>query len=41
AMGKTEIPKTPKRVVVLTNEGTEALLAMGIKPVGAVQSWLG
>ncbi|MET1194090.1 ABC transporter substrate-binding protein, partial [Bacillus licheniformis] len=41
AMDKTEIKGTPKRVVVLTNEGTEALLAMGVKPVGAVQSWLG
>lgn len=41
AMGTTEIKGNPKRVVVLTNEGTEALLALGIKPVGAVQSWLG
>ncbi|EGL82926.1 ABC-type transporter, periplasmic subunit [Caldalkalibacillus thermarum TA2.A1] len=41
AMGTTEIPGTPERVVVLTNEGTEALLALGVKPVGAVQSWLG
>ncbi|MDF9758907.1 ABC-type Fe3+-hydroxamate transport system substrate-binding protein [Peribacillus simplex] len=41
AMGTTELKKTPKRVVVLTNEGTEALLALGIKPVGAVKSWLG
>lgn len=41
AMGSSEIKGTPKRVVVLTNEGTEALLALGIKPVGAVQSWLG
>ncbi|MDQ0340848.1 iron complex transport system substrate-binding protein [Caldalkalibacillus uzonensis] len=41
AMGTTEIPETPERVVILTNEGTEALLAMGVKPVGAVQSWLG
>lgn len=41
AMGTTTLEKTPKRVVVLTNEGTEALLALGIKPVGAVQSWLG
>jgi iron complex transport system substrate-binding protein len=41
AMGKTTIDKTPERVVVLTNEGTEALLALGVKPVGAVQSWLG
>ncbi|PLR79398.1 iron siderophore-binding protein [Bacillus sp. V3-13] len=41
AMGSTTIEKTPKRVVILTNEGTEALLALGVKPVGAVQSWLG
>lgn len=41
AMGTAELKETPKRVVVLTNEGTEALIALGIKPVGAVQSWLG
>jgi iron complex transport system substrate-binding protein len=41
AMGKTTIPAAPKKVVILTNEGTEALLAMGVKPVGAVQSWTG
>lgn len=41
AMGETTIPKTPERVVILTNEGTEALLALGIKPVGAVRSWVG
>lgn len=41
AMGTTEIKGTPERVVILTNEGTEALLSMGVKPVGAVQSWLG
>ncbi|HWO77125.1 MAG TPA: iron-siderophore ABC transporter substrate-binding protein [Bacillus sp. (in: firmicutes)] len=41
SMGVAEIPDTPEKIVVLTNEGTEALLAMGIKPVGAVQSWLG
>ncbi|MFZ5945912.1 MAG: ABC transporter substrate-binding protein [Bacillota bacterium] len=41
AMGRTEIPGTPQRVVILTNEGTEALLALGVKPVGAVQSWTG
>ncbi|GAA0327059.1 iron-siderophore ABC transporter substrate-binding protein [Bacillus carboniphilus] len=41
SMGTAEIPDTPQKIVVLTNEGTEALLAMGIKPVGAVQSWLG
>lgn len=41
AMGTTEIKGNPKRVVILTNEGTEALLALGVKPVGAVQSWTG
>ncbi|KFL28650.1 iron siderophore-binding protein [Devosia sp. 17-2-E-8] len=41
AMGVTDVPDNPQRVVVLTNEGTEALLAVGITPVGAVRSWLG
>lgn len=41
AMGETEIKGTPKRVVILTNEGTEALLALGVKPVGAVKSFTG
>ncbi|MBD2864430.1 ABC transporter substrate-binding protein [Paenibacillus oceani] len=41
AMGETPIPDTPKKVVILTNEGTEALLALGVKPVGAVKSWVG
>lgn len=41
AIGRTEVPDAPKRIVVLTNEGTEALLALGIRPVGAVKSWLG
>lgn len=41
AMGSTTIKGTPKKVVILTNEGTETLLALGVKPVGAVQSWLG
>jgi len=41
AMGETEVPENPEKVVILTNEGTEALLAMDVKPVGAVQSWLG
>lgn len=26
---------------MLTNEATEAVLALGVKPIGAVQSWLG
>ncbi|MFJ7728411.1 ABC transporter substrate-binding protein [Neobacillus sp. NPDC097160] len=41
AMGSTTIKGTPKRVVILTNEGTEALLAMGVTPVGAVKSFTG
>ncbi|CAM5216345.1 Iron complex transport system substrate-binding protein OS=Ureibacillus acetophenoni OX=614649 GN=SAMN05877842_106109 PE=3 SV=1 [Ureibacillus acetophenoni] len=41
AMGTTELEKTPEKIVILTNEGTEALLALGVKPVGAVQSWTG
>ncbi|MCM3749263.1 AraC family transcriptional regulator [Paenibacillus pasadenensis] len=41
AMGQTTLTGTPERVVILTNEGTEALLAVGVKPVGAVHSWIG
>ncbi|WP_240762424.1 ABC transporter substrate-binding protein [Paenibacillus thalictri] len=41
AMGETEIKGTPQRVVILTNEGTEALLSVGVKPVGAVKSFTG
>ncbi|WP_156292107.1 ABC transporter substrate-binding protein [Oceanobacillus salinisoli] len=41
SMGSTTIEGTPERIVVLTNHGTEALLSMGITPVGAVQSWTG
>ena len=37
----TTIDEDPKRIVVLTNHGTEALLSLGITPVGAVQSWTG
>lgn len=41
AMGSTTIEGTPEKIVILTNEGTEALLAMGVTPVGAVKSWTG
>ncbi len=41
SMGTATIEGTPEKVVILTNEGTEALLALGVTPVGAVQSWLG
>lgn len=41
AMGVTDVPDNPQRVVILTNEGTEALLYLGVVPVGAAQSWDG
>ncbi|RPF53374.1 ABC transporter substrate-binding protein [Aquisalibacillus elongatus] len=41
AMGEETIDGDPERIVVLTNHGTEALLSLGIEPVGAVQSWTG
>lgn len=41
AMGTATIEGEPERIVVLTNHGTEALLSMGVTPVGAVQSWTG
>jgi iron complex transport system substrate-binding protein len=41
AMGSTTLEKAPQKVVILTNEGTEALLDLGVTPVGAVQSWTG
>lgn len=37
AMGSTPIEKTPEKVVILTNEGTEALLELGVTPVGTVK----
>jgi iron complex transport system substrate-binding protein len=41
AMGVTEVPDAPLRVVILTNEGTEALLHLGVQPIAAAQSWEG
>ena len=41
AMGETTIKGEPKRIVILTNEGVEALLAIGVTPVGAVEAWTG
>ncbi|MBH8598968.1 MULTISPECIES: iron-siderophore ABC transporter substrate-binding protein [unclassified Thermoactinomyces] len=41
AMGQSIVPTHPKRVVVLTNEGLEACLALGVKPVGAVKGFTG
>lgn len=40
-MGTTVVKENPQRVVVLTNEATDNVLALGVKPVGAVQSWWG
>lgn len=40
ALGETRLVGVPSRVVVLTNEGTEAVLALGVTPVGAVKSWV-
>lgn len=37
-MGETTVPDRPVRIVALTNEATEDLLALGIVPVGAVRS---
>jgi iron complex transport system substrate-binding protein len=41
ALGTAKVPEEPERVVVLTNEGTEALLALDVVPVGAANSWNG
>ena len=41
AMGTITVKENPLRIIVLTNEATDHLLALGIKPVGAVQSWWG
>ena len=39
ARGTTLVPREPQRVVVLTNEATDIVLALGLTPAGAVQSW--
>jgi len=36
-MGNSEVPIKPKRIVTLTTEATEAMLILGIKPVGRVK----
>ncbi|QVK18705.1 iron-siderophore ABC transporter substrate-binding protein [Mycoplasmatota bacterium] len=41
AMGKTNVPINPTRIVTLTNEATEAMLVLDIQPVGSVKSWTG
>ncbi|PZD94497.1 iron ABC transporter substrate-binding protein [Paenibacillus sambharensis] len=39
-MGKTEIKGTPTRIVTLYQGATDVAVALGVKPVGAVESWL-
>ncbi|MEH1822452.1 MAG: iron-siderophore ABC transporter substrate-binding protein [Nostoc sp.] len=39
-MGETKLPISPKRVVVLDGASTEAVLALGVKPVGAPLKFL-
>jgi iron complex transport system substrate-binding protein len=41
ALGKTEIPEKPERVVALTNGASDMAIALGLTPVGAVQHWGG
>jgi iron complex transport system substrate-binding protein len=40
AMGDTVLTSVPKRVVVLFNGMVDISLTLGVKPVGAVESWL-
>lgn len=39
AMGTTVLKKKPERVVILFNGMTDNAVALGVKPVGAVESW--
>ncbi|MFC5528770.1 ABC transporter substrate-binding protein [Cohnella yongneupensis] len=40
AMGTTTLTSVPKRVVVLFNGQVDVSLTLGVKPVGAVESWV-
>lgn len=40
AMGSTKIVGTPAKVVTLFQGATDASLQLGVKPVGAVESWI-
>jgi iron complex transport system substrate-binding protein len=40
AMGTTSIEGTPKRIVTLYQGATDVAVALGVKPVGAVESWV-
>jgi len=39
AMGKTEIKGTPQRIVTLYQGAADVAVALGVKPVGIVESW--
>jgi iron complex transport system substrate-binding protein len=39
AMGETPVPGTPTRIVTLYQGATDAAVALGIIPVGVVESW--
>lgn len=39
AMGSTEVPCTPKKVVTLGQGQTDSVLALGVTPVGVVEPW--
>jgi iron complex transport system substrate-binding protein len=40
AMGKTEIKGTPQKIVTLYQGATDVAVALGVKPVGVVESWV-
>lgn len=40
AMGETTLTSVPKRVVILFNGMVDISLTLGVKPVGAVESWV-
>lgn len=39
-MGKTEVQGTPAKVATLFQGATDSALLLGVKPVGAVESWI-
>lgn len=39
AMGTVTLKKKPERVVILFNGAVDNAVALGVKPVGAVESW--
>lgn len=39
AMGTTEVPCTPERVITLGQGQTDTVLALGVTPVGVVEPW--